>query len=354
MQSMRGGVHGDARRLATLAAVGIIVLGGCGSPGDEVASPSSGSTSVPAAVTVTATTAASTSTAAPATGAATTVAPPSSVDAAALDSAAEVDALLARLQVAPESHAEGYDRDDWPHWSTQPDGCSTRERVLIDESRSVPQIDAFGCKVLIGDWFSAYDGEITEDPGDLDIDHVVALAEAHRSGGWAWDEARREAFANDLGSDGSLIAVSAASNRIKSDRDPASWQPSRDEAWCGYATDWVQVKVRWGLTADQDEVDALRNMLRRCTDPVTTAPTAPTPAPAPAPPPVRPAPPAVIAVPPPQTGGCDASYPTICVPPAPPDLGCGDIPQHGSFPVLPPDPHGFDGNDDDGLGCESN
>ena len=48
--------------------------------------------------------------------------------------------------------------------------------------------------------------------------------------------------------------------------------------------------------------------------------------------------------------GCDPSYPTVCIPPSPPDLDCADI-THRSFPVLPPDPHRFDGGGD-GLGCE--
>jgi len=63
--------------------------------------------------------------------------------------------------------------------------------------------------------------------------------------------------------------------------------------------------------------------------------------------------------PPPTTGGvpfygpgssCDPSYPTVCIPPPPPDLDCADIP-YRSFRVLPPDPHHFDGNHD-GIGCE--
>ena len=54
---------------------------------------------------------------------------------------------------------------------------------------------------------------------------------------------------------------------------------------------------------------------------------------------------------PPPAGNCDASYPTVCIPPPPPDLDCGDIP-HRRFQVLAPDPHGFDGNHD-GVGCES-
>ncbi len=51
------------------------------------------------------------------------------------------------------------------------------------------------------------------------------------------------------------------------------------------------------------------------------------------------------------TASCDASYPTVCIPPPPPDLSCSDIP-HRNFTVLQPDPHRFDGNKD-GVGCET-
>jgi hypothetical protein len=48
---------------------------------------------------------------------------------------------------------------------------------------------------------------------------------------------------------------------------------------------------------------------------------------------------------------CDPAYPTVCIPSPPPDLDCGDIP-YTNFSVLPPDPHGFDG-DHNGVGCET-
>lgn len=51
-----------------------------------------------------------------------------------------------------------------------------------------------------------------------------------------------------------------------------------------------------------------------------------------------------------RVGGCDPSYPDVCIPPPPPDLDCGDI-QFRQFKVLQPDPHRFDG-DKDGVGCE--
>lgn len=50
------------------------------------------------------------------------------------------------------------------------------------------------------------------------------------------------------------------------------------------------------------------------------------------------------------SGNCDPAYPDVCIAPPPPDLDCKDIP-YRRFRVLPPDPHGFDGNKD-GIGCE--
>jgi len=66
--------------------------------------------------------------------------------------------------------------------------------------------------------------------------------------------------------------------------------------------------------------------------------------------PVR-APDPVPIAPPPPSGNCHPSYPTVCIPPPPPDLDCGDI-THRRFQVVGDDPHRFD-SDGDGIGCES-
>jgi micrococcal nuclease len=54
---------------------------------------------------------------------------------------------------------------------------------------------------------------------------------------------------------------------------------------------------------------------------------------------------------PPSSGDCDPSYPDFCIPPYPPDLDCAEV-SGTNFAVLPPDPHGFDG-EGDGIGCEA-
>jgi hypothetical protein len=182
-------------------------------------------------------------------------------------------AVLVGLRVAPEGARVGYQRELFEHWiDADRDGCDTREEVLMAESRSTAQVDPYRCKVLEGDWFSAYDGLTFTDPSELDIDHMVPLAEAWDSGASTWDANRRQSFANDLGRPQALRAVSASSNRSKGDLDPGQWKPTRDAAWCEYANDWVTVKKAWDLSADQNEVDDLRLMLRTCSGPGAPSP----------------------------------------------------------------------------------
>ncbi len=191
---------------------------------------------------------------------------PSPTDPSGGPVAEEAAALVDHLVVTPETGADSYDRDMFGgSWiDADGDGCDTRAEVLITESRTPAQVDPYGCGIVAGDWVSTYDGYTTPDPTELEIDHVVALAEAWRSGASQWDDATRLAYANDLDEPTALAAVTAATNQSKSDRDPASWQPPDATAWCAFATAWVTVKVRWGLTADRLEVDTLRNMLAAC------------------------------------------------------------------------------------------
>ncbi len=163
------------------------------------------------------------------------------------------------MRVGPATSDDGYDRDLFNHWiDADGDGCDTRCEVLEAERVSpAPGLPN-------GGWVSAYDGVLASDPSEFDVDHVVALAEAWRSGASAWDPQRREAFANDLDEPRSLIAVSASSNRSKSDKDPSEWRPPDESYWCEYASDWMTVKVRWGLLVDPIEFTALQFLTDTC------------------------------------------------------------------------------------------
>lgn len=178
--------------------------------------------------------------------------------------------VLDGLKVKGE-RSQGYDRELFRHWiDADKDGCDAREEVLLAESQVQPARGP-GCSVR-GRWFSAYDAVLTTDPSTFDVDHVVALAEAWASGARRWDARTREAFANDLGYAGSLIAVSASSNRAKSDSDPAEWLPPVRSYWCTYATTWIAVKYRWRLAVDRAERSALKVLITSCGDPVIALP----------------------------------------------------------------------------------
>ena len=162
-------------------------------------------------------------------------------------------ALLAEVAIAPE-HASGYSRSEWRHWiDSDGDGCDTRQEVLAAESIIDVSYESGRCRVSSGRWLSEYDNKETTNPSDLDIDHLVALAEAHESGGWSWNSETRRAYANDLSDERHLIAVSASSNRSKGAKDPNNWLPTNESYRCRYISDWIAVKNRWSLSMDPSE-----------------------------------------------------------------------------------------------------
>lgn len=171
--------------------------------------------------------------------------------------------LARELPVAREVR-RGYDRDKFRHWiDADGDGCNTRYEVLIAEATVKPTVDS-GCWLSGGEWYSYFDGQRTTNPSAFDVDHLVPLAEAWDSGARRWNAGTRKRFANDLRDKRALVAVTASSNRSKSDRDPAEWLPPREAAHCRYVREYVAVKTRWRLTVDRAEKRALLTVARSC------------------------------------------------------------------------------------------
>jgi hypothetical protein len=168
---------------------------------------------------------------------------------------------LSALTVAAESHHTSYDRDLFPHWITISGSCNTREQVLKRDGSNV--VVNSSCAPTSGSWFSPFDGATWTNPSDVDIDHMVPLAEAWSSGAWAWTTSRRQTYANDLGGP-ELWAVTDNVNQSKGDKDPAQWQPPRSAFRCTYARAWIQVKWYYNLTVDTAEKSALSSMLNTC------------------------------------------------------------------------------------------
>jgi hypothetical protein len=148
-----------------------------------------------------------------------------------------------------------YNRDDYlPSWADADRDCQdTRDEVLIAESLTPVVLDAARCNVVSGRWYDPYTGLTFTNPSDLDIDHVVALSEVHKSGGYLWTTTQKRAYANDLTNPLVLIAVDDGTNSSKGDKDPAQWLPPNRSYWCEYIKNWVSIKKSYSLSVDADE-----------------------------------------------------------------------------------------------------
>lgn len=169
----------------------------------------------------------------------------------------------------------GYSRDEFPHWIAS-GGCSVREIVLDRDGSNVVQDSS--CAATSGSWRSPYDGATQASASDVDIDHMVPLANAwivsqlyigrtfadsKKSGADSWTEVRRREFANDLTSP-RLWAVTASVNRAKSDSPPNTWKPPLATFHCTYARRWIAVKYKFSLSVTIAESSALSDMLSNC------------------------------------------------------------------------------------------
>ena len=189
-----------------------------------------------------------------------TGAPSSTTTKTTAAGAGDASAQLKKLVVGKAGSMKGYSREKFPHWRSAGANCDVRDSVL---KRDGDKVKFSGCNVVAGTWKSIYDGQVLNSPTKVDIDHVVPLANAWRSGAAAWTTDQRGDFANDL-DDPQLVAVSASSNRSKGDQDPSTWKPTDSGSWCEYARDWIAVKTHWKLTVTTAEKSALADMLEKC------------------------------------------------------------------------------------------
>jgi hypothetical protein len=185
--------------------------------------------------------------------------PPSTVDT--------TETILSGLVVAPIAETmPDYNRKDWRHWVDADGDCqNARQEVLIEESiEAVTFIDSEQCRVASGQWVAPFTGASVADPKKLDVDHMVPLANAHRSGAHSWTRERKREYANYLQEPSHLIAVTAGANRSKGSKGPEAWKPPDGGYWCQYGTDWARIKSHWQLTVTPDELVALRDLLATC------------------------------------------------------------------------------------------
>ncbi|MCA5923934.1 HNH endonuclease family protein [Curtobacterium oceanosedimentum] len=182
--------------------------------------------------------------------------------------AAAARALLADLPVKGKAAGTGYDRTGQfgSAWlDVDRNGCDTRNDVL---ARDLTGITREGrCKVLTGTLVSPYTGATVDFVRGnttstlVQIDHVVALENAWRTGGQRLSQDTREALANDPMN---LFAVDGRSNSQKGSGDAATWLPANKAFRCTYVERQVTVKAKYRLWVAPAERDAMVRVLDAC------------------------------------------------------------------------------------------
>ncbi len=253
---------------------------------------------------------------------------------------------LRPLVAAPQANIPDYDRDYFAGWLDSDGDCvNTRHEILQAEARTFSMAPS-GCSVAAGEWFDPYTDRTYSNPRDLDVDHVVALADAWVSGAWAWADELLDRFSNDLGN---LNAIYSGENRSKSAKGPADYSPSAPMARCDYLVQYATVKIRWQLSITPEDFAATEAGLTGCDSGAAGAgdivAVAPSPQPAPEPPETTAA----------AADGCHPDY-EPCLPNLPGDaLNCGDLTREQkpvTVLVIGTDPYRLD-RDGNGVACTS-
>ena len=162
----------------------------------------------------------------------------------------------------------GYARTRFgPAWAdVDHNGCDTRNDILNrDLTTKQWRSGTHNCVVVAGTLADPYTGAtlpfIKARAADVQIDHIVALADAWQTGASAWNDAQREKFANDPDE---LLAVDGKANEAKGDADAATWLPPNHAFRCEYARRQIAVKRKYSLWVTQPEHDALAAVLASC------------------------------------------------------------------------------------------
>ena len=158
--------------------------------------------------------------------------------------------VMERTNVRALEPDDGYTRERFGQaWAdVDGNGCDTRNDVLARDLADA-RLDPGGCLVLAGTLDDPYTGTVIAfvrgpDSATVQIDHLVALDDAWRTGARSWPAARRLGFANDPAN---LIAVSGDANQDKGASDASQWLPPQAGYACVYVVRQLRIKVAYGL-----------------------------------------------------------------------------------------------------------
>jgi len=176
---------------------------------------------------------------------------------------------LSHLAVKAAAPMQGYSRARFGTPWADVDGnrCDTRDDVLRRDLLQVTLRARSTCVVASGVLHDPYTGRTirfvrgARTSGAVQIDHVVALADAWRTGAAAWTQAQRLAYANNPFV---LLAVDGPSNEAKGDGDASQWLPPRRAFDCRYVAKQIAIKTRFALWLTPAEHDGMAAVLAGC------------------------------------------------------------------------------------------
>lgn len=189
---------------------------------------------------------------------------PVGVQLAGLDGAAA--AALRQLPIKPHAPSANYDRDLFGDGWVGPSDCDTRDRILQRDLVAVTY-GGEGCTIVSGHLLDPYTGKtmpFKRGPGtsnNVQIDHVVALSNAWRTGAQALGYRMRVKFANDPLE---LLAVKGSANQAKGGQDAAHWLPKNKAFRCVYVARQIYIKAKYHLWVTKSEKSAMARVLSRC------------------------------------------------------------------------------------------
>lgn len=171
--------------------------------------------------------------------------------------------VLARITVAEDASMDDYERSDWgTSWTDAAgSGCDTRNDVLARDLDPDTLSVREDCAVEYGETTDPYSGEWMEHilgESQVDIEHVVAVGQAHRNGGHDWTEEQRQEFYQDKEN---LLAVSASENRSKGSRDVTEYMPPNQGIYCEFVGTKIYIKDKYELSMTPAEHQFIENVL---------------------------------------------------------------------------------------------
>ena len=196
---------------------------------------------------------------------------------------------LKELEVVEKEKDVDYNRTEWKHWiSYNGNSCwNVREEVLkrdavpgtinlISKSKDPVTSEKEACAIGIvsksegstkietngsGQWIDPYSGDLIDDSSKIDIDHIIPLSKAAKSGGQSWNKEEKEKFANDLEN---LLATSAKENRSKGDKGPGEYMPPNKDYRCQYAKSYISIAHKYSLTINKKDSKVLNETIKEC------------------------------------------------------------------------------------------